>query len=167
MNLILNVLPNFVKAKVGQCSIAKGLWEKLHNLYSTKQSGPDVNENSDPSEYDEQGLTTEEFSEEIKLIKELKAHKICSNTLEEQVQGLKIEVEEHKCIEESHQNKLEEINNTATRYLKREVQQKQQELDTVFVEISRITQQMQEEEIERKEFDQRYISVVDQKQKEL
>ena len=32
------------------------------------------------------------------------------NTLEEQVQGLKIEVEEHKCIEELLQKKLEESN---------------------------------------------------------
>ena len=49
----------------------------------------------------EEGLTIEEFSKEaIKLIKELKAEKIHSNTLEEQVQGLKIEVEEQKCIEE-------------------------------------------------------------------
>jgi len=55
-------------------------------------------------------LTIEEFSEAIKLIKELKAEKIHSNTLEEQVQGLKIEVEEQKCIEESLQKKLEESN---------------------------------------------------------
>ena len=48
--------------------------------------------------------------EEIKLIKELKVEKIHSNTLEEQFQGLKIEVEENKCIEESLQNKLEESN---------------------------------------------------------
>ena len=53
MNVILNVLPNFVKTKVGQCSTAKALWEKLHNLYSTKQSGQDVIENSDPFDYDE------------------------------------------------------------------------------------------------------------------
>ena len=63
------------------------------------------------SNNEEEGLTIEAFSkEEIKLIKELKAKKINSNTLEEQVQGLKIEVEEHKCIEESLQNKLEESN---------------------------------------------------------
>ena len=43
-------------------------------------------------------------------MKELKAEKIHSNTLEEQVQGLKIEVEEHKCIEESLQKRLEESN---------------------------------------------------------
>ena len=56
-------------------------------------------------------MTIEEFNgEAIKLIKELNAEKICSNTLEEQVQGLKIEVEEHKCIEESLQKKLEESN---------------------------------------------------------
>ena len=36
-----------------------------------------------------------------------------------------------------------------------------------FAEISRITQQMQEAKIERKESDPRYISVVDQKKKEL
>ena len=40
----------------------------------------------------------------------LKVENIRSNTLEEQVQGLKIEVEEHKCIEESLQKKLEENN---------------------------------------------------------
>ena len=43
------------------------------------------------------------YQEAIKLIKDLKAEKIRSNTLEEQVQGLKIEVEEQKCIEESLQ----------------------------------------------------------------
>ena len=36
--------------------------------------------------------------------------KICSKTLEEKVQGLKIEVEEQKCIEDSLQKKLEESN---------------------------------------------------------
>ena len=54
MNVILNVFPNSVKTKVGQCSTAKALWEKLHNLYSTNQSGQDVIENSDPSNYDEE-----------------------------------------------------------------------------------------------------------------
>ena len=45
------------------------------------------------SNNEEEGLTIEEFSkEEIKLIKELKAEKIHSNNLDEQVQGLKIEV---------------------------------------------------------------------------
>ena len=54
-------------------------------------------------------MTIEEFYKEaIKLIKEIKAENIHSNTLEEQVQGLKIEIEEHKCIEESLQKKLEE-----------------------------------------------------------
>ena len=56
-------------------------------------------------------MTIEEFYEEaIKLIKEINAEKIRSNTLEEQVHGLKIEVEEQKCIEESLQKKLEERN---------------------------------------------------------
>ena len=63
------------------------------------------------SNNEEEGLTIEEFFKEaIRLIKELKAEKIRSNTLEKQVQGLKIKVEEHKCIEESLQNKLEESN---------------------------------------------------------
>ena len=63
------------------------------------------------SNNEEKGWTIEEFYEEaIKLIKDLKAEKICSKTLEEQVQGLIIEVEEHKCIEESLQKKLEESN---------------------------------------------------------
>ena len=63
------------------------------------------------SNNEEEGLTIEEFfEEEFNLIKELNVEKIRSNTLEEQVQGLKIEVEEHKCIEESLQKKLEESN---------------------------------------------------------
>ena len=43
-------------------------------------------------------------------MKELKGEKIYSNTLEEQVKGLKIEVEEQKCIEESLQMNFEESN---------------------------------------------------------
>ena len=63
------------------------------------------------SNNEEEGWTIEEFYEEaIKLIKDFKAEMIRSKTLEEQVQGLKIEVEEHKCIEESLQKKLEESN---------------------------------------------------------
>ena len=63
------------------------------------------------SNNEEEGWTIDEFYEEtIKLIKDLKAEKIRSKTLEEQVQGLKIEVEEHQCIEGSLQNKLEERN---------------------------------------------------------
>ena len=65
-------------------------------LFMAKHNKQEVSNN------EEEGLTIEEFSkEEIKLIKELKAEKIHSNTLEEQVQGLKIEFEKHKCIEES------------------------------------------------------------------
>jgi len=48
MNVNLNVLPNFVKTKVCQCSTTKALLEKIHNLYSTKQSNQDVIENLDP-----------------------------------------------------------------------------------------------------------------------
>ena len=67
------------------------------------------NNKQEVSNNEEEGLTIEEsYEEAIKLIKELNAEKIRSNTLEEQVQGLKIEVEEHKCIEESLQKKLEE-----------------------------------------------------------
>ena len=63
------------------------------------------------SNKEEEGMTIEKISKDaIKLIKELKVEKIHSNTLEEQVQGLKIEVEEYKCIEESLQKKLEESN---------------------------------------------------------
>ena len=152
-------------------------------MFISKHNKQEVSNN------EEEGLTIKEFSkEEIKLIKELKVEKIHFNTLEEQVQHLKIKVEEHKCIKESLQKKLEqsnrerealeaelvslhnevkkgniiqkyannsrelqEINNTMTRDIKREFQQKQQELDTSFAETSRITQQMSEAEIERKE----------------
>ena len=63
------------------------------------------------SNNEEEGWTIDEFyGEEIKLIKDLKAEKIRSKTLEEQVQGLKIKVEEHKFIEESLWKKLEESN---------------------------------------------------------
>ena len=72
-------------------------------LFMVKRNKQEVSNN------EEEGLTIEEFSKEaIKLIKELKAEKIHSNTLEEQVKGLKIEVEEQKCIEESLQKQLEE-----------------------------------------------------------
>ena len=73
-------------------------------LFMAKQNKQEVSKN------EEERLAIEEFSkEEIKLIKELKEDKIYSNTLEEQVQGLKIEVEEKKFIEESLQKKLEWI----------------------------------------------------------
>jgi len=49
MNVILNVFPNYVKTNVGQCSIAKDHFEKLHNLYSKKQPGQDVIENGEMS----------------------------------------------------------------------------------------------------------------------
>jgi len=54
MNVILNVLPNSVKTKVGQCS-TKALWEKRHNLYSRKKLSQYVVENLDPYEYDDKG----------------------------------------------------------------------------------------------------------------
>ena len=79
-------------------------------LFMAKHNKPKHNK-QEVSNNEEEGLTIEEFYKEaIKLIKDLKAEKIRSNTLEEQVQGLKIEVEEHKCIEESLQKKLEESN---------------------------------------------------------
>ena len=62
---------------------------------------------------------------------------------------------------------LEEVKNTETQELKREIHQKQQELDTSFADIIRLKQQIREAKIERKESDQRYISTIDQKQKEL
>ena len=74
-------------------------------LFMAKHNKQEVSNN------EEEGLTIEQFSKEaIRLIKELKAENIRSNTIEEQVQGLKIEVEEHKRIEESLRKKLEEIN---------------------------------------------------------
>ena len=79
-------------------------------LFMAKHNKPKRNK-QEVSNNKEEGWTIDEFYEEaIKLIKDLKAEKICSKTLEEQVQGLKIEVEEHKCIEESLQNNLEERN---------------------------------------------------------
>ena len=57
-------------------------------LFMAKHNKQEVSNN------EEEGLTIEEFSKEaIKLIKELKVEKIHSYTLEEQVQGVKIEVE--------------------------------------------------------------------------
>ena len=60
--------------------------------------------------HNKQEVSNKFYEEAIKLIKDLKVEKIRSKTLEEQVQGLKIEVEEHKCIKESLQKKLEERN---------------------------------------------------------
>ena len=79
-------------------------------MFMAKQNKPKHNK-QEVSNNEEEGWTIEEFyEEEIKLIKDLKAEKIRSNNLEEQVQCLKIEVEEHKCIEDSLQKKLEESN---------------------------------------------------------
>jgi hypothetical protein len=35
MDFILEGLPDSVKDKVGKCSSAKELWDKLHNIYSS------------------------------------------------------------------------------------------------------------------------------------
>ena len=113
---------------------------------------------------------TEFQNQVIKVIKELKSQKEKTRLLEAKLKTAKELIknnEESKKMISSLRTQLEEIKNIVTRDLKREVQQKQQELDIMFAEISRITQQMQEAEIERKESDQRYISVVDQKKKEL
>ena len=80
-------------------------------LFMAKHNEPKHNK-QEVSNNEEEGWTIDEFYEEaFKLIKDLKVEKIHSKTLEEQVQGLKIEVEEHKCIEESLQNNLEELIN--------------------------------------------------------
>ena len=77
----------------------------MANHKTSKHNKQEVSNN------EEEGWNIEEFYEEsIKLIKDLKVERIRSKALEEQVQGLKIEVEEHKCIEESLQKKLEESN---------------------------------------------------------
>jgi len=160
MNVILNVLPNFVKTKVGQCSTVKDLWEKIYNLYSTKQLRQYVIENLDPFDYDEEmgEMSKTEFQNQvIKVINELKSQKEKTRLLEEELKRAKEIIKENEESEKminSLRNQLEEIKNKVTRDLKREVQQKKQELDTVFTKISRITQQMQEAEIERKESDQ-------------
>jgi hypothetical protein len=35
MDFILEGLPNLVREKVGKCSSAKELWDKLHDIYSS------------------------------------------------------------------------------------------------------------------------------------
>ena len=131
MNVILNVFPNFVKTKIGQCSTAKALWEKLHNLYSTKKSGQDVIEYSDPSDYDEEmrEMSKIEFQNQvIKVIKELKSQKEKTRLLEAELKTTKElikENEESKKMISSLRIKLEEIKNTTTQDLKREVQHNQ------------------------------------------
>ena len=177
-NIIMSGVIESAYHKVLGCKTTKNVWDSnvKHSSSSDEDSDSEEEANErvlfmakqnkqEVSNNEEEGLTIEEFSEEaIKLIKELKVENICSNTLEDQVQGLKIEVEEEKCIGQSLQKKLGEINNTTTRDLKGEVKQKKQEHDIAFSEISRITQQMQEAKIERKESNQRYMSIVDQNQ---
>ena len=130
-------------------------------------------ENSNPSNYDEEmgEMSKTEFQNQvIKVIKELKSQKEKTRLLETELKTAKELIKENEDYENmisSIRTQLEEIKNTTTRDLQREVQQKQQDLDKAFTEISRITPQMQQAEIERKESNQRYISVVDQKQKEL
>ena len=120
MNVILKVFPNSVKTKVGQCSSAKALWEKLHNIYSTKQSGQDVIENLDLSNYDEEigEMSKIEFQNQvIKVIKELKSQKEKTRLLEAELKTTKElikENEEYENIISSLRNQLEEIKNIAT-----------------------------------------------------
>jgi hypothetical protein len=38
MNTILNVLPDDVKEKIGECNSAKELWDKMKDLYSKEKS---------------------------------------------------------------------------------------------------------------------------------
>jgi hypothetical protein len=38
MDFIMEGLPDLVKEKVGKCSSAKEIWDKLHNLYSEESS---------------------------------------------------------------------------------------------------------------------------------
>ena len=92
MNVILNVFRNSVKTKVGQCSTAKALWEKIHNLYSKNQSGQDVIEYWDPSDYDEEmgDMSKIEFQNQvIKVIKELKSQKEKTRLLEVELKTTK------------------------------------------------------------------------------
>ena len=35
MDFIWEGLPNLVREKVGKCSLAKELWDKLHDIYSS------------------------------------------------------------------------------------------------------------------------------------
>ena len=120
MNVILNVLPNPVKTKVGQCSIAKALWEKLHNLYSTNKLGQDVIENSDTSDYDEEmgEMSKIEFQNQvIKVIKELKSQKEKKRLLEAELKTTKELIKENEEFEKmisSLRTQLKEIKNTTT-----------------------------------------------------
>lgn len=110
----------------------KAIWEKLHNLYSTKQSGQDVIENLDPTNYDEEigEMSKTEFQDQvIKVIKELKSQKEKTRLLEAELKTAKElikENEESKKIISGLRTQLEEVKNTEI-----------QELDTVFIEIDR------------------------------
>lgn len=76
MEVILNVLSNYWKIEVGQCSTAKSLWERLHNIYSTKKSSQYVIKTLDHSDYDEKirEMSKKKFQNQvIKVIKELKS----------------------------------------------------------------------------------------------
>ena len=145
MNVVLNVLPSSVKTKVGQCSTIKDLQEKLQNLYSIKQLGQYVIENLYFSYHDE-GMgeisKTKFQNQVIKVIKELKSQKEKKILLEEELKTTKELIKENEESEKmiiSLRTQLEEIRNTKTRGLKREFQQKQQEIDTMFEDISKIT----------------------------
>jgi len=99
MNVILNVLLNSVKTKVGQGSTAKSLWEKLHNLYSTKQPSQYVIKKSYPSNYDEEmgEMSKKKFQNQvIKVIKELKSQKEKTRLLEAQLKITKELIKENE-----------------------------------------------------------------------
>jgi len=74
MNFILISLLDFVKAKVDQCSSAKSLWKKLHNIYSRKhadQEEDDHDHDSSKGDYQVEGSDNDEEEAFMELEREL------------------------------------------------------------------------------------------------
>ena len=107
MNVILNVLPNYLKENFGQCSTTKILWEWLHNLHSKKHAGQyiDLENHVDPNDDSEEveGMSKIEFQNKVmKVIKEPESQREKEKFLEAKLETTK------ECVEEI--NKKNEIN---------------------------------------------------------
>jgi hypothetical protein len=68
MDFIMEGLPDSVKDKVGKCSSAKELWDKLHNIYSSPITESDIAKEDTGTEQEVRCSSCQTDSEEEEFI---------------------------------------------------------------------------------------------------
>lgn len=117
-NVILSALLDFVKTKVGQCSSAKNIWEKLQNIYLKKH----VDQGED--EYDDHDL-------DRALFMGLDTQNNESNDDEEEEVEVDMEGELVSALSDLKQIRKE------NKILEEKFAQNQKELDTTLAKVNR------------------------------